>query len=556
MSLSMRNILKKYLSTFLIVHKNTISTLIVDEIGKKIISNCLTMTDLIEYNIHFVELLDNDRYDNKYNKIYFIHPNEKNITQICKDFDDDKPLYKTESNVNIYSTTKIKNELFDKFKNIKNLLKRLKKLVELNCNFITRSETFIDLNFDNTNPLLIFDNNNYEEIILQIKNFCDITNIYPQIRFQKKSHKNICDDITIGLNKMIVYNKYKIITPTLIYDRTIDLATPLLHGITYQSCMDSFDIQYNNNNMLIDGDYFWIHNKNKHLVEVSNNLNNLINELKNSNVEKMKSNKDISSMISVVRDLSNYKNKSLIIKNHTTLLDKCMKEITNINKIIDYEYELVMCCDENYNYLTNNILAEKLHNILINNDISNNLKERIISLFFITQKKINDPVLYEKIKSYLVTHENKLNKLTKYNNSIDLSSPKKPDYLSAKSLYNKFIELTNIINMTDKESLKIQIMKNKDNNLIKHSGYIPTIEEYIINLLDGTLSDEQLTQPVKLINTSNFLVNNNTKTNIDALVIILGGVTSCELAEVKKLCDKRNKNIVFISNGIIKHENI
>lgn len=517
----MLGIFKNYLTNALLkYHKGgNISTLILDDKTKDMITNVLTMTELINHSIHFVNMINDKRSDNKFNKIYLISP--ENIELLLEDFKEQEPLYKNITKVSLYTTSRINDYYFNKLKENKLLVNRLENLIELNCDFTIKNDNLIDVSNNMTDKLkFIF------EIIKS-----SASNFIPIIRYQNISQNNKCKDIAKSLNNYFEKqeksnSKYIKCKKIIILDRSIDLVTPILNKIEYQSCMDNNEINYDENNMIITKDYFWKNNKYNNIFDVIKQINNMIDELKKFKEQEMKN---------IIKDIDKSKQIINLIKTHTELSKQCMEKISKINTL-ELEYEIASnhtIINNKLEYITNYEIVEKLYKFMIDSKNSEEEKERIFTIFIISQKEIKNYSQYVKLKEIIDKYTNIISFLERnYNIKLKLPANTISDYF----------------NFEKKETTKIIASKNKYDKNIKFSHYVPNIEFLMIKLINNELSLEDFPYETNKSYYDSY--------NIDMIIIIIGGITNYEVGEVVKLCDKKNIKVLFITDKIIKKTNI
>ena len=118
--------------------------IIVDDYSAKILSNYMTMTQVLNQGIFSVESLTKPRHQfPNYHALYFLSPTEKSIKILTDDFKD-KPKY---SRIHLYFTHQIDQDVFDKLVT-NGIVKRTVTCKELNLSFFVREQNVFDLGFE------------------------------------------------------------------------------------------------------------------------------------------------------------------------------------------------------------------------------------------------------------------------------------------------------------------------------------------------------------------------------------------------------------------------
>ena len=230
--------------------QDSFTLIIVDSYSAKLLSNYLTMTDILNKGIFSVESIYNTRQNfPNYNAIYFISPTENSINLLKKDFLN-KPKYKQ---ILIYFTHKIEENIFNLLI-INNIIKRTILCKELNLSFFIKENNVFDFNFESGLKIFTLDDINKENLIKSISyrlfSVCSTLKFFPYIQYQNNS-KLCCRLCEILENLLQEFGRTKNLQRNgilLLTDRTYDPMTPLLHDYVYEPLVyDIFSDKINKN---------------------------------------------------------------------------------------------------------------------------------------------------------------------------------------------------------------------------------------------------------------------------------------------------------------------
>ena len=344
--------------------ENTISdipdafvVIIVDEYSAKVLSNYMTMTQVLNQGIFSVESTTKPRHEfPSYHALYFVSPTEKTIKVITEDFKDvSKPKY---SRIHLYFTHQIKEEVLNQLVT-NGIIKRTITCKELNLSFFVREQNVFDLGFESglrifTAPSEI-QNRMLTAIADRLFTVCATLNIFPYIQYQQNS--NFCPKLCELLEeKLVKFGKGKNIPRNgilLLTDRSIDATTPLLHDYNYESLVyDLFDIKDDmielngKKSKLTDTDELWGCYKSMHVAQVFNKLVKDFEEFQKSDLSKVGNANNLDSfedMANALSKMGTYKLKSAQFATHINLAEELngkYKE-NNLYEIIELEQDIV-----------------------------------------------------------------------------------------------------------------------------------------------------------------------------------------------------------------------
>ena len=365
--------------------QDSFTLIIVDSYSAKLLSNYLTMTDILNKGIFSVESIYNTRQNfPNYNAIYFISPTENSINLLKKDFLN-KPKYKQ---ILIYFTHKIEENIFNLLI-INNIIKRTILCKELNLSFFIKENNVFDFNFESGLKIFTLDDINKENLIKSISyrlfSVCSTLKFFPYIQYQNNS-KLCCRLCEILENLLQEFGRTKNLQRNgilLLTDRTYDPMTPLLHDYVYEPLVydifsdkinknDEIDVNFENeaqNNNIIntnsnenkkvkkilklsDKYELWNSYKLLHFAHVLEKISEDIENFQASDLSKVKKKNDsvnLDDMANIITKMSSYKLKSAELSNNYYLAKELKELITKnfIKEIIKLEQQIVTGESEN-----------------------------------------------------------------------------------------------------------------------------------------------------------------------------------------------------------------
>ena len=367
--------------------QDSFTLIIVDSYSAKLLSNYLTMTDILNKGIFSVESIYNSRQNfPNYNAIYFISPTENSINLLKKDFLN-KPKY---NQILIYFTHKIEENIFNLLI-INNIIKRTIVCRELNLSFFIKENNVFDLNFESGLKIFTLDDINKQNLIKSISyrlfSVCSTLKFFPYIQYQKNS-KLCCELCEILENLLQEFGRIKNLQRNgilLLTDRTYDPMTPLLHDYVYEPLVydifsdkinknDEIDVNFendahNNNNNIINTNSNESNKKVKKILKLSDKyelwnsykllhfaqvLEKISKDFENfrqneRKVKKLNDSTNLEDMANIITNMSSYKLKSAELSNNLYLANELNKLISKkfIKDIIQLEQQIVTGENEN-----------------------------------------------------------------------------------------------------------------------------------------------------------------------------------------------------------------
>ena len=316
--------------------------IVVDDYTVKILSSFLTMTEVLNEGIFSIERLQTKRQAYpKYDALYFISPTNESCEILAKDFQNEKnPMYRR---IHIFFSHEIIDMIFEKIIT-PGVVKRTKTCKELNLSFLIRDKNLFEIGLPGALKLFTVKNNkdNRDKLLSCIKErlatVCGVLRENPHIQYQGNSPiaarlaEYMNGHLTEFFNMRTSNEKRGIM---LIVDRTIDIATPMLHDYNYETMIyDLFNTKENElefmdkKYVLNDKDDLWVKYKNKHMCQVFEELQKDFDSFMQSDYNKVNKTEEQSfdEMANVLSNMKGYKMKT----NQFSLHLKLAEEITNV----------------------------------------------------------------------------------------------------------------------------------------------------------------------------------------------------------------------------------
>ena len=540
--------------------------IIVDDFSAKILSNYMTMTQVLNQGVFSVESLFKPRHEfPNYHALYFISPTERSIQVLAEDFKStSKPKY---SRIHLYFTHQVNEDVFNKLIT-HGIIQRTVTCKELNLSFFVREQNVFDLGFESGLKIFTASNEIQHKMLKTIADrlftVCATLNIYPYIQYQKYSKfcPALCDLLEERLTK---FGKAKGITRNgliLLTDRSIDAITPLLHDYNYEALVyDLFDVKNDTielngkKSKLTDTDELWGCYKTLHIAQVFNKLGKDFEEFQKSDLSKVGSGDNLDSfedMANALTKMGTYKLKSSQFATHLNLAEElnAKYKANNLYEIIELEQDIVT--GENENGKINNrdifknftILKSKIQN---QRDDLIRLLMILYSSLSIIEKDFNvlagklseDEALLFKNLSYLGIEKGSSNK-TERREGINRDS------------------LTNVNKNKLNETISFKTVRNSPQLEIlveRASNFALDLEKYPIKNWDrGEFPKVQKKYGTKNLFGGGMIENSDDNEDLGTLVLFtIGGLSRNEIAAIDKLSKDNlvNHKIVLGSTALI-----
>lgn len=369
---------------FLIEKHDSWKVLIIDDHAMRVISATVGMFDIMERKVTVVESLEKKRGPfPDMDAIYVLNPSESSIEHLLDDFERSKPLYGKA--VFLYFLGHLPDDLFNRIKNCKQLIKRVKGFSEINVDFLAKEERAFTFDMTKLFPSLYLRKGTQSvehQIAEKLVTVCGTLNEYPHIRYKNDSAscRSLASLFKIKMDDFVAQNPKwwyhggvsrnqsttKERGTLLLLDRADDCLSPLMHDFTYQAMVyDLLDlngdmITYKNDKgtktdvLLDEKDAVWVELRGKHIAQVIETLSDRIKEIMNSstgstlNVKQGQGNLSLSQMAAALKALPEYQEVMSKLSQHMHLSHECMDIFTakNLIDLAEIEQTLATGKDE------------------------------------------------------------------------------------------------------------------------------------------------------------------------------------------------------------------
>jgi len=359
--------------------------LVVDNPAMRVLSSAVGMYDIMEQKVTVVEDINKKRAPfTDMGVIYLLNCNEDSVNRLVADWSD-KPMYG--NSVYIYFLNRMSDKLFEKIKECRPLVKRIKALSEVNCDFLAKELRAFHLDMRNAfQPLYVRNKRSKIEnrIAEKLVTLMATMNELPHVRYTRESPSasTLAKTFHVKMEQFARNNHefwYNGDTAhnerdrgvLLILDRRDDCLTPLMHDFTYQSMandllpMKEDQISYRPDDndddddddddddeeeeervkakgpgsmevLLNETDKIWVELRGKHIAAVIQILSARIQEMLNSDTHTFGGNGEgktmsLSQMSAALKALPEYKEVISKLSQHMHLAHDCMDKFSAHN---------------------------------------------------------------------------------------------------------------------------------------------------------------------------------------------------------------------------------
>jgi syntaxin-binding protein 1 len=311
------------------------------------------------------------------------------------------------------------------------LLERIQTFTEINVNFLSSESNVFHLDFPNSLGKVFGvtpEPNFLRTVANKLSTVCITLNEFPIIKYQASSI--IARTIATIVQQDLIRYKGKNPghwthgDPThpdkeravfLILDRSFDALTPLMHDFSYQAMaydmltIDENKIKVNVNKndgtiekkdaLLNESDEVWVSQRHNHIAKVIETLNGRLKEVlqNNNNAALTKGGKkmELSAMAAAVKELPEFRQTMAKLNQHVDFVKQTMDRFgANNNVLLDIfqlEQTLATGFTDNNDRIALPELYPKLVEVLENPKVDKQTKERLLAVFFITQRTTAAP---------------------------------------------------------------------------------------------------------------------------------------------------------------------
>ena len=361
--LNLRDLIKNRIKKELLQPtENMLRVVIVDPLTVKLLNNCMSMYDILGENVTLIESLPKKRqpFQNQ-DAIYFLSPYPESVRRFIYDWPQGKnKLY---SGAYVYFSSPLSDELFEEIKN-SNASKYIKKLVDLYFDFTPIDSFTFTLNMPNMiyhlySPASNANAANYDLAVAAQKfaGVCYSLGEYPTIRYYGENSTSKTNRFAISLQQELDklrrtdddYKNSATGSTVLIYDRSFDPCSPLLHEFTYEAMAHDLLPKRNNKfvykGAAVDGssqekevmpdesDKLWHVLRHKHIADVSQSISSEFAKFLSENkaASQAAGKRDAGTEVSVndlkrvLQDLPEFQELKEKYAVHITLTQDCLE---------------------------------------------------------------------------------------------------------------------------------------------------------------------------------------------------------------------------------------
>ena len=561
-------------------HLNCKCLLIMDNISSKLLSNYVSLSEVINLGIFSIESIYKKRKPYKsFGAIYLLSSTDSTLKLVIDDFKNEKKrLYKW---CFLFTLNKITDNALELLLN-KKFIRRIKALKQIDLNYSPLDKNLFHFGKNqNYNSLYhVYANENDNKIlnkidISKICSICKVTKTYPNIVYF--IHDPLCKILAIKINKKLkkYFNKLGIEKNgiLLITSRKIDIIAPIQFDLTYGHLLMELyknkekkeknyikiKLEEKEENIILDyKDILYERYKVLGLSQLMITLNKDIEQFMKSDISKLEKRDELNleEMGNALKNITEYKYLSPLYTRHLKIVEDINKRSIerNIMKIIDLQSTIIAGANykgkkkgahhiskkisENKNIFKKEDLMRILCiikyynkesdiNSLINIIESDGIKfdeneKNIINFFSQENTKINIEIL-KNIDKYIILHRNKY----KDNNQEDIENKKDKRYLCIKES-----KLTTICDMCTKNELPKDLFEYLEppSNLCFENTKINIFKE-------NNIKEEE-----------------DNKLNL--ILFNIGGLSNYEISSIERAnkIEQFNFNLIYGSNNIYNYE--
>lgn len=332
------------------------SVLVYDNSCARLLQNIFTKSDFINYNIVMSQDINEEREKTEFPAIYFV----RCTSSISKIINND---YKSNKYTNFMVCSIIEPESLDENINF--------KLVFVNFVAIEDRVFCCDLK--------------------DLFSVGDTLNTYFYVEYTSKTLENECDQLDSQ------FKEYERTGKILVFDREIDLYTPLIHFYTFQALLED--------QSLIDKEFYdeysdmkvWKEIRYIHFGDMSDVLKSYVRNI-TSNSTKLKGDIQTKDLMKLVMDAPETYKTNDLLKKAFSLTKACFDKFEYLEKITYIEQNLVTGKDKNNK--KNKVDFKNLMKILTDKTIEKIDKQRLIFLYILSKNEIPSDYKRNLIKNH------------------------------------------------------------------------------------------------------------------------------------------------------------
>lgn len=569
--------------------------LIMDELGMRILSSCLHISDIV-YDDIIMEKLELDRMPIPIDAIYFICPCSVSIDHMLKDWPGGKKnLYK---NAHVFFTSGLRD--ITKI-SASPMIHHIQHLVELHIEYIVQESQVFTLDMPGLEMFFSPTANiqaNTSIVARKIATLCFSLGVNPIIRFSSNTNitKDVAKIIQTNLdtfysnpnNSSFLKDKEKEQTTLLILDRTQDLVAPLLHEFTYQAmCHDLLPIekdiykyQYQKANgemvekdaLLNETDDIWVKLRHMYIADSNKCLDSEFKEFCSTNaiaMQKTTSNQSINKsnlILETIREIPQYQALLGKYSLHVSISTLCITKFNDLQLIDVATLEQNMATGgiKDGQKISKN-LREELISLLDSPNISLSDKTRLLMIYIITQNGIKEGDRAKLLEKAQVSYadQNMIANLTYL--GVNLMATKKNMTLMKKNSYKGHSHHHDVPYdlwryQTQVRSISEDLIEGK---LTPENFPFVKSEDVIIPTAAITTTQKSKNKSaitMQAIPRPKWMQKNDHASKISQkndpanklIIFIIGGMTYSEMRSVYEVSKSHHQNVIIGSTHIIK----
>ena len=412
--------------------------LVLDDESTRVISSVLTMYDIMEERVTLVEQLVKNRQPfREMDVIYLVSPTVEAATRIVEDFpSENKAKYggvhiyfldvvcTFSSSSSLLTPYQVSDEVTRTIQASSLLCQKIKTFKELNLHFVTSESNVFHFDMHSsltrlygepTDPVCPI------QIAQKLATLCITLNEFPSIKYQISS----AYATTIATTTLNILENFKRTNSNfwshgddgrqdrergilLIVDRSFDPLSPLMHEFTYQAMVNDLlpvkdgiiSIVAETNSgakvekkaILNEADEYWVSLRHQHIASVIDYMKERMSDIITNNpsaalAKKSGADMSVTAMAAAVKALPEYRETTAKLSQHVSITQKCMDVFTvnNLLEIHALEEKMSTGEDDDGKQVKQPDLLKQLIDMLIMPDVSQQIKIRLLSIFFLTR---------------------------------------------------------------------------------------------------------------------------------------------------------------------------
>lgn len=501
--------------------------------------------------------------------IYLIQPVEESINHLIDDFQSTN-RYKA---AHVFFTEACNNELFNRLAKSK-AARYIRTLKEINVAFLPVERQVYSLDSQRSFNLFYSQQKQAQRVVYlerlaeQIATLCATLGEYPLVRYRLEYQGN-AEFANILQSKL---DQYKADDPSmgdggeknksqlLILDRGFDAVSPLLHELTFQAMAydlvkianDVYEYTSQTNEsgqpqkkeaILDESDELWVKLRHKHIADVSIDVTKQLKEFANSKKATSSEKPSLKDLSQMLKKMPQYQKELNAYALYLTLAEDCVKSFNaKIKQLCEVEQNLAMGTDANGEKIKDQM--KSIVPLLLDNDIKEKDKLRLIMLFLLHKNGITEENLQKLLNHAIIPEEHKTTIMNLQNLGLQIiNDPSKQSNSRRKNIP--------------------QNRKEKDGVVFQLSRWTPYVKDIMEDLIEDKLDTRQYpfysnrpmttgssgasARPTWHRNAG----QTTTRSGPRLIIFIIGGVTYSEMRSAYEVTEANKKWEVIIGSDHI-----